>query len=155
MDDQTAAVTRQAPKAVRCTSGCALILAVQQSWPLLNHCGPASACMVYQHGDSKAAAGRASVTTGSILCSIPYLRARLAGGCFHMLVYALRTHCSTPKKILYAWLTALLDPQTYCVLHCAGIAQGLEGLGDLICGFAQAVCSGPDCFILHCECSHR
>ena len=50
----------------------------------------------------------------------PYLRARLARGCFHMLVYALRTHRSTPKRSLYAWLTALLHPETYYVLHCAG-----------------------------------
>ena len=60
------------------------------------------------------------------LLTLPYLRARLARGCFHIFVYALRKHCSTLKMLLYAWLTALLDPQTHCILHCAGIAQGLE-----------------------------
>ena len=82
---------------------------------------------------------------------IPYLRARLARGYFHVLDYALRTHCSTPKRLLYAWLTAMPDPQTYDILHYAGIAQALE----FICGFAQAICSDLDSFILHCACSDR
>ena len=57
-----------------------------------------------------------------------------------MLRNALRTHCSTPKRLLYAWLTALLDPKTYYILHCAGIAQGLEVIEfvALLRQFAQA-----------------
>ena len=39
-------------------------------------------------------------------------------------------------------------PKPY-ILHCTGIAliaQGLEVIYPVIRGFAQAICSGPDCF---------
>ena len=72
--------------------------------------------------------------------SLPHVGARLAQGCFHISGYALHTHCSTPKMLLHAWHTALLDTQTHFSQHCAGIAQALEMIQylALLGQFAQA-----------------
>ena len=67
--------------------------------------------------------------------NVPYVHARIEGRCFQNLVYALRAHCCTPKRLIYALRTALLDPKTHYLMQC------------------RRPCAGPsrDCFWL-CSC---
>ena len=58
---------------------------------------------------------------------------RGGGGCVEKLVYALRTHCCTPRHIISC--------------NAAGIAWALQ---ENTFGFAHADCSGFERFRLHC-----
>ena len=62
---------------------------------------------------------------------LPYVRTRIAGGCLQALLYALRMHCCTPNRLLYALHTALLGPKTFYIMHCAGNLQAHEATSYL------------------------